>query len=98
VSWILVVDAELAPATGAEVEAAWNEWYDREHLPSILGCPGFISGERYRGAGEGRRYLTVYAVSGPACLASEEFAARRGWGNFSDVVSARVELFELVAA
>jgi hypothetical protein len=90
VNWLMVVDAEVASA----VEREWNEWYDTEHLPSILGCPYFLRAHRYRSGSH--RYLTIYEVSGPECMQSQEFARRRGWGRFADSVSARVELYELI--
>ncbi len=89
-SWLMVVDAEVSSA----VEREWNEWYDAEHLPSILGCPHFLRARRYRAGSH--RYLTIYEVSGPECMQSQEFARRRGWGRFSEAVNARIELFELI--
>lgn len=91
--WLMVVDAEVDP----DLEAEWNQWYDTEHLPSILGCPHFLRARRYRAAPASGRYLTVYEVAGPECLESEEFKARRGWGRFAPHVHARVEVFELIA-
>jgi hypothetical protein len=29
-------------------EAAFNAWYDKEHVPLRLGVPGFLNGRRYR--------------------------------------------------
>jgi hypothetical protein len=84
----MVVDAEVEQA----VEPEWNAWYDTEHIPSILECPHFLSARRYRSGSH--RYLTIYEVTGPECVQTQEFARRRGWGRFADAVSARVELFE----
>ncbi len=86
--WLMVVDAEVAPA----LEQEWNEWYDAEHIPSILDCPHFQRVRRYRSAAH--RYLTIYEVTGPECMQTKEFARRRGWGRFAGSVVARVELFE----
>jgi hypothetical protein len=46
---------------GAEHETEYNAWYDREHMPNLVGVPGVRAGRRYRKvAGEGSRYLALY--------------------------------------
>ena len=45
---LLIVSAEVDPA----VEAEWNRWYDRIHLPDALKCPGVRRGRRYVSSGE----------------------------------------------
>ena len=40
---LLIVTAEV----DADVEEAWNRWYDDVHLPDALACPGVLSGSRY---------------------------------------------------
>ena len=45
--YLLIVSAEIEEA----VEANWNKWYDEEHLPDALACPGVLSGTRYVSAG-----------------------------------------------
>lgn len=72
----------------AAVEADWNRWYDDEHLPEIVDCPGFRSGQRYLAEDRSgaRRYVTIYELDGAEALESAEFAARRGWGPFLDKI------------
>lgn len=88
---ILVVDVTVDPV----VEAAWNQWYDTEHLPEIASCPGFRSGQRYctQDADGTRRYLTIYELDGPEALESPAFRSRRGWGPFADKVRFRTQCF-----
>ncbi|MBO0663190.1 DUF4286 family protein [Jiella sp. MQZ9-1] len=89
--WLLVVDVSV----DKDVERAWNDWYDNEHLPEIVACPGFKSGSRYKVSdGETPRYLTVYEVSGPEALKSDEFLSRRGWREFASHVRPQVNLYE----
>lgn len=89
---LLIVTAEV----DAEVEADWNRWYDEVHLPDALACPGVLSGHRYVTArplaesdrGERRRrdvrlYTTVYELASPEAVDTPEFAAMRGWAEFS---------------
>jgi hypothetical protein len=78
---LFVVLSEVAP----EHEADFNRWYDEEHVPERLSCPGFLTARRYRAApgipggkpvqGEPRapRYLAVYEVTGPEVLQTEEY-------------------------
>lgn len=56
----------------AEREAAFNKWYNEEHLPQVLRYNGAVSGRRYRkGVGEDRyQYMAVYE------FASEEVLQR----------------------
>ena len=56
----------------AEREAAFNKWYNEEHLPQVLRYDGAVSGRRYRkDVGEDRyQYMAVYE------FASEEVLQR----------------------
>jgi antibiotic biosynthesis monooxygenase (ABM) superfamily enzyme len=56
----------------AEREAAFNKWYNEEHLPQLLRYNGAVSGRRYRkDVGEDRyQYMAVYE------FASEEVLQR----------------------
>ena len=69
--WLLSITAKVEP----DDEDAFNQWYDQEHLPAILGCPGFHSARRLVADGaEGRRYLTQYEIDGPQAMQTPEFA------------------------
>jgi hypothetical protein len=56
----------------AEREAAFNKWYNDEHLPQVLRYNGAVSGRRYRKlVGEDRyQYMALYE------FASEEVLQR----------------------
>ncbi len=73
---------------------ATNRWYDLDHVPQRLTCPGFLRAERYElvarasallGSAERPplRYLNVYFLSGPEVLRSEPYhrqvAAQTPW-------------------
>src|SRR4051812_44249608 len=54
-------------ATGVDIDPAaedeFNEWYDTDHLPSVVACPGFLWGCRYRiDHRDSPRYWVVYEV------------------------------------
>jgi hypothetical protein len=59
-------------------EAAYEDWYQGEHLIERLGVPGFRIGRRYEavaGAQAARRYFTAYEVDGPEVLVSPAYRA-----------------------
>ena len=54
----------------AEREAAFNKWYNEEHVPQVLRYNGAVSGRRYRKVvGEGRyQYMALYEFASEAVL------------------------------
>ena len=67
-----------------EYEAEFNRWYDEEHVPERLSCPGFLAATRYRGiegdpAGRSQgeeqrpRYLAFYELESSEVLAGEPY-------------------------
>jgi hypothetical protein len=63
---------------------ATNRWYDLDHVPQRLTCPGFLRAERYElvsrasaplGSAQRRplRYLNVYFLAGPHVLRSDAY-------------------------
>jgi hypothetical protein len=63
---LLVVFTEPA---SEEVEAVYNEWYTKQHLPDCLAVPGYVRATRYK-AFEGdraidQRYLAMYELDVP---------------------------------
>ncbi len=100
---LLIVTAEI----DAAVEAEWNRWYDEEHLPDALACPGILGGNRYVAAGDAqltvkgerslsstRSYVAVYELSGPEALETPEFRAMRGWYQFAKHITSRTQVFQ----
>jgi len=66
-----------------EQEAAFNRWYDEEHVPQFLRFPGAVSARRYR-AIEGEdtyQYMAVYELRDEATyrrlMQSEHFKELR---------------------
>src|SRR3954453_820774 len=69
-----------------------NRWFDLDHVPQRLTCPGFLRAERYElvagvvpgpSAETPLRYLNVYYVEGPEVLEGEAYrrqvSARTPW-------------------
>ncbi len=62
----------------AEHEAAFNEWYNREHAPDrVLGIPGFIQARRFVAVEGGPKYIALYEVTGPQVFQNEAYMAMR---------------------
>jgi hypothetical protein len=69
---ILAVWTDIDPA----LEADFNEWYWREHLPERVAIPGFRWGRRYRALSGSPRYFACYELDGIETLASPAYLAR----------------------
>lgn len=61
-------------APGAE--AAYEAWYQGEHLTERVSIPGFVRGRRYRARGATPEYFTYYEVTEPAVLSSTAYLGR----------------------
>jgi hypothetical protein len=66
----------------AEVEAEFNDWYDKDHVPSLVAVPGMHCGRRYKKRwGEGAQYLALYEFDDESIPASDAWkkAADSEW-------------------
>ena len=59
-----------------EVEAEFNEWYDKEHIPALAAVPGVLCARRFRGTGN-RKYVALYHLDDPAVVESAEWKTAR---------------------
>jgi hypothetical protein len=55
----LLVWNDVDPA----IEADYNEWYLREHIPERVSVPGMLCGRRYRAAEGSPRYMALYEAA-----------------------------------
>jgi len=60
-----------------ELEAEFNEWYDKEHIPALAAVPGVLAARRFRGAVGNRKYVALYSLTSPNVVESEEWKAAR---------------------
>lgn len=68
-TWLYQVHTDIPD----DVAAEYNEWYDKEHLPRLVGVPGVVRARRYVAiSGEGPRYLTAYDLSDRDAFESPE--------------------------
>jgi hypothetical protein len=66
---LLAVWTDIAP----EAEREFNDWYNTEHIPQLLGVPGFLSGRRYQAVEGEPRYLALYELTNVEVLKSDAF-------------------------
>ncbi len=55
---------------GASVEAAFNAWYDDEHVPALAAVPGVLCARRFRSGEAGTKYVALYHLTGPEVVDS----------------------------
>jgi len=60
------------------VEAEFNEWYDKEHIPALAAVPGVLCALRFRATSANRRYVELYH------LASPDVQATPAWKSAAD--------------
>ena len=89
--YIMLVTVDIPPSR----EAAWNAWYNEEHVPDILKCPGFRQVRRFRSLqGNGTRFVTLYELDSPDARNTPEFNRVKGWYQFADdVIEPRISVY-----
>jgi hypothetical protein len=60
-----------------ELEAEFNDWYDKEHIPALAAVPGVLAARRFRGTSGNRRYVALYHLATPDVVESEEWKRAR---------------------
>ncbi len=58
---------------GLKVEAAFNVWYDREHVPALARVPGVLCARRFRTSGDGPKYVALYHLASPEVVNTPEW-------------------------
>lgn len=77
---LLLVMIEVEPG----YEAEFNRWYNEEHVPERLGCPGFLNARRFVAIEGEPKYLALYDLESPDVLQSEDYrklTAGTPWTN-----------------
>jgi hypothetical protein len=59
-----------------ELEAEFNEWYDKEHIPALSAVSGVLCARRFRGTGN-RKYVALYHLAAPEVQESREWKQAR---------------------
>ena len=59
-----------------DLEAEFNEWYDKEHIPVLAAVPGVLCARRFRGTGN-RKYVALYHLERPDVVETAEWKTAR---------------------
>jgi len=70
---LLAVWTDIEP----EAEAEFNEWYNTEHIPQVVGIPGIFNGRRYQAVEGSPKYLALYDLAIPEVVKSDAFRQLR---------------------
>ena len=62
---------------GPELEAEFNQWYDKEHIPALAAVPGVLCARRFRGTSGNRKYVALYHLTSPDVVESAEWKQAR---------------------
>jgi len=73
---LLLVLTDVDPAW----ESEFNQWYDEEHVPDLLGVPGVLAARRYRAIEGEPRYMAVYDLADTSVVEGPEYQRVRAWG------------------
>ena len=60
-----------------ELEAEFNEWYDKEHIPALAAVPGVLARAPLPRHQRNRRYVALYHLATPAVVESAEWKQAR---------------------
>ena len=63
---------------GRDVEAAFNAWYDSEHVPALARVPGVLCARRFRTSGSGPKYVALYHLASPDVVDTQEWKDASG--------------------
>lgn len=74
--YLLTVRADVE----REAEDAFNQWYNRTHVPEVLDCPGFVAAARYECVDGEPRFLAMYDLDRPDALSTPEMDRVYGFG------------------
>lgn len=66
---LITVWLDVAP----EREEEFNDWYRLEHIPQVVGLPGFVSGRRYKADDAPLKYLAWYDTADESVETGPDF-------------------------
>src|SRR5581483_10271421 len=73
---ILITSSDVV--RGSEDE--FNRWYNEQHVPEFVACPGFLRASRYECLAGETRFYAIYEIEGPEALDTPEVRRAWGWG------------------
>lgn len=81
---LMVVEAQV----DENHESEFNRWYDEQHLPSVVACPGILGGARYQSSdSKPVTYVAIYVLADESAVDSSELKAISGFAHLAPHVS-----------
>jgi hypothetical protein len=81
--YVYIVKTEFA---SREQETAWNDWYQRVHVPAMLTVPGVRACHRYVDVTGEMQYVAMYEVDSPEVFEHPRYREVTGWGEWHQYV------------
>lgn len=71
--------------TPADHEKDFNDWYNEDHVPALVGVPGVYCARRYVAVEGDPKYLAVYEMGDGAATRSPEWEKARNYGRTAQI-------------
>ena len=71
--------------TPADHEKEFNDWYNEDHVPALVGVPGVYCASRYEAVEGDPKYLAVYEMRDGAETKSPEWETARKYGRTAQI-------------
>jgi hypothetical protein len=71
--------------TPAGREQAFNNWYNEDHIPALVGVPGVYCARRYEAVEGDPKYLAIYEMRDGAATKSAEWEEARNYGRTAQI-------------
>ena len=76
--WLHIVRVDIDHALTAE----FDRWYEQDHIPALLACPGWLSARRFTCA-DSPHHAAVYEIAGPWVYETPAFLAVKGFAHLA---------------
>jgi len=83
--------------TPAGREQAFNNWYNEDHIPALVGVPGVYCARRYEAVEGDPKYLAIYEMRDGAATKSAEWEEARNYGRTAQIRPYLKDLDAIVA-
>jgi hypothetical protein len=71
--------------TPADQEKNYNDWYNEDHIPALVGVPGVYGARRYTAVEGDPKYLALYEMRDGAATKSPEWEKARNYGRTAQI-------------
>jgi hypothetical protein len=83
--------------TPPDHERDFNDWYNEDHIPALVGVPGVYGARRYTAVEGDPKYLAVYEMRDGGATKSPEWEQARNYGRTAQIRPYLKDLQAIVA-